>query len=84
MVGAETGDERGVGAGARGRHSLIQALAARVLGEVTPEDGFARSGQTFDRCDEIEVAAPDHHDVVGVKTHGFIEPWSSRRRQLIG
>ena len=71
-IGAETGDESGVGSGPTARNSLIQSLAAGVFGIIGAKNCFARRGETIDRGDEVEIAASENDNIVCVRTVGLV------------
>ena len=57
-------DERGRRAEPGGRHGLVAALAAVMLGEPTPGHGLPRRRQPVDGHDEVDVDRPHDDDRV--------------------
>ena len=61
-VGTDRADERRSRTEPRGRHGLVAALAAVMLGEPAAGHGLPRRRQSIDGRDEVDVDRPDDDD----------------------
>ena len=75
-VGSETSNESGVGTRSTTGDCLVQTFSTGMFGVICAENCFARGGKTFDRGDEVKVAAAENHNFVCVRAicHVTSEP----------